>query len=297
MNLQLPLVVSDITGATGLRILRDIVAGQRDPEHLAHHRDARCRATQTEIVAALTGHYRPDHLFVLQQNLEFFDACQAQIARCDTAIEGHLGTLTAPIPAPSAPLPPSRTRRKTPKNNDLPFDVRIPLFHLTGGVDLTQIDGIGPHTALKLISEIGTDMTRWPTEKHFTSWLTLAPHNKITGGRVISSRTQSSANRAAATLRMTAMTLGRTQTALGAFHRRLAARLDKPQAITATARKLAILVYRALKGELVYLDPGADHYDAQQRSRVLRRLRHRAGALGFELVNSTTGEVLAAGVS
>ncbi len=297
MNLQLPLVVSDITGATGLRILRDIVAGQRDPAHLAQHRDPRCRATRAEIVAALTGHYRPDHLFVLQQNLEGFDACQAQIARCDTTIEDHLRALTAVIPAPVAPLPVSRSRRRTPKNNDLPFDLRAPLFHLTGGVDLTQLDGIASLTALKLISEIGTDMTRWPTEKHFTSWLTLAPNNKITGGRVISSRTQPSANRAAATLRMAAMTLGRTQTALGAFYRRMAARLDKPQAITATARKLAILVYRALKGELVYQDPGAATYDAVQRSRILRRLRQRASTLGFELVNRATGEVLAAGVS
>jgi transposase len=179
----------------------------------------------------------------------------------------------------------------------LPFDVRTPLFHLTGGIDLTQLDGIGPHRALILISEIGTDMTRWPTEKHFTSWLTLAPHNKITGGRVISSRTLPSTNRAAATLRMAAMTLGRTQTALGAFYRRMAARLDKPQAITATARKLAILVYRALKGQLVYQDPGAATYDAEQRSRLLRRLRHRAATLGFELVDRVTGEVLAAGVS
>jgi len=297
MNLQLPLVVSDITGATGLRILRDIVAGQRDPEHLAQHRDPRCRATQAEIVAALTGHYRPDHLFVLQQNLEGFDACQAQIARCDTTIEAHLRTLTAPIPAPVAPLPASRRRRKTPKNNDLPFDLRPPLFHLTGGIDVTQIDGIASLTALKLISEIGTDMTRWPTEKHFTSWLTLAPKNKITGGRVISSRTQPSANRAAATLRMAAMSLGRTQTGLGAFYRRLAARLDKPQAITATARKLAILVYRTLKGELVNQDPGAATYDAAQRSRLLHRLRQRASTLGFELVHSATGEVLQAGVS
>jgi transposase len=297
MNVQLPLVVSDITGATGLRILRDIVAGQRDPEHLAQHRDPRCRATHAEIVAALTGHYRPDHLFVLQQNLESFDACQAQIARCDTTMEAHLRTLTAPIPAPVAPLPASRSRRKTPKNNDLPFDPRTSLFHLTGGVDLTQLDGIASLTALKLIAELGTDMTPWPTEKHFTSWLTLAPNNKITGGRVISSRTRPSANRAAATLRMAAMTLGRTQTALGAFYRRLAARLDKPQAITATARKLAVLVYRALKGELVYQDPGAATYDAAQRSRTLRRLRQRASTLGFELVNRATGEVLAAGVS
>jgi transposase len=297
MNLQLPLVVSDITGVTGLRILRDIVAGQRDPGHLAHHRDPRCHATHAEIVAALTGHYQPDHLFVLQQNLESFDACHAQIARCDTAIEGHLRTLTGSVPTPPAPLPASRHRRKTPKHNDLPFDVRPPLFHLTSGVDLTQIDGIGPHTALKLIAEIGTDMTRWPTEKNFTSWLTLAPHNKITGGRVISSSTPSSANRAADILRMAAMTVGRTQTALGAFSRRIAARLDQPHAITATARKLAILVYHALKGDLVYCDPGADHYNTQQRARVLRRLRQRAATLGFELVNSTTGEVVAPGVS
>ena len=293
MNLQLPLVVSDITGVTGLRIVRDIVAGQRDPQQLAQHRDPRCRASEAEIVAALTGHYRPEQLFVLQQHLELFDACQAHIVTCDTTVDAHLRTLTAPVPAPTAPLPAPRRGRKTPKNNDLHVDVRGPLFHLTGGVDLTQIDGLGAHTALKLLSEIGTDMTRWPTEKNFTSWLTLAPKNKITGGRLISSRTPPSANRAAAILRMAAMTLGRTQTALGAFYRRLAARLDKPQAITATARKLAILVYRALKGELVYRDPGADHYNAAQRSRVLRRLRQRAAALGFELVNGTTGEVVA----
>jgi hypothetical protein len=153
-------------------------------------------------------------------------------------------------------------------------------------------DQRGDNTALKLIAEIGTDMDRWPTEKHFTSWLTLAPKNKITGGRLISSRTQPSANRAAGILRIAAMSLGRTQTALGAFYRRLAARIDKPQANTATARKLAILVYRTLKGELVYRDPGADGYDRQQRTRVVRRLRQRAATLGFSLVNRETGEIL-----
>jgi transposase len=139
------------------------------------------------------------------------------------------------------------------------------MHELTGVVDLSQIDGISPYTALKLLSEIGTDMSRWATEKHFTSWLTLAPKNRISGGRLLGSQTQPSANRAAAVLRMTAMSLGRTQTALGAFYRRLAARIGKPQAITATARKLAILVYRALKGELVYRDPGADAYDFSAR--------------------------------
>ena len=284
MNLQLPLAVSDITGVTGLRVLRDIVAGQRDPEHLAEHRDHRCRASKAEIAAALTGHYRPEHLFVLQQNLEQFDACQVQIVVCDRTIETHLQTLTAPLGPPATPLPDRRVIRK-PRDNEPRFEIRTPLHQLTGGVDLTQVDGIAPYTALKLISEIGSDMSRWPTEKHFTSWLTLAPKNKISGGRLLSSRTQPSANRAAAAFRMTAMALSRTQTALGGFYRRLAARIGKPQAITATARKLAILVYRALKGELIYKDPGAAAYDAQQQSRSLRRLRQRAAALGFELVS------------
>ena len=296
MNLQLPLVVSDITGATGLRILRDIVAGHRDPQALAEHRDHRCRASKAAIIAALTGNYRPEHLFALQQNLALFDACQTQLALCDGAIDTHMQTLTAHVPLPASPLPAPRVTKK-PRDNEPRFEIRAPLHQLTGGVDLTQIDGIAPYTALKLISEIGPDMSRWPTEKHFTSWLTLAPKNKISGGRLLSSRTQPSANRAAGVLRMTAMSLGRTQTALGAFYRRLAARIGKPQAITATARKLAILIYRALKGELAYRDPGTDAYDLQQRTRVLRRLRQRAATLGFSLLNRETGEILEPAIS
>lgn len=295
MNLQLTLVVTDITGDTGLRILRDIVAGHHDPIHLAQYRHRRCKASEAEIIAALTGHYRPEHLFVLQQNLELFDACHAQITTCDRAIETHLQAAAAAVPVPAAPLPAARVIR-TPRGHDPRFDIRTPLHHLTG-VDLSQIDGIAPYTALRLVSEIGTDMRRWQTEKHFTSWLTLAPKNKISGGRVLSSRTQPSANRAAAILRMTAMSLGRTQTALGAFYRRLAVRIGKAQAITATARKIAILVYRTLKGELVYRDPGANGYDAQQRKRILRTLRQRAETLGFALVNRQTGEVLETAVS
>ncbi len=201
-------------------------------------------------------------------------------------------TLTATREAPATPLPAPRVRRRRGVDNDPDFEIRTPLHQLTGGVDLTQIDGIGPYTALKLIAEIGTDMQRWATETPFTSWLTLAPKNRVSGGRLLSSRTEPSANRAAMILRMAAMTLGRGQTALGAFYRRLAARMGKPQAITATARKLAILVYRALKGELHYRDPGADGYDRQQRTRVLRRLRRTATTLGFNLVHRETGEIL-----
>lgn len=291
MNLLLPMVVSDITGVTGMRILRAIVAGERDPQRLAEHRDHRVRASKADIVAALTGHYRPEHLFVLQQNLDLFDACQQQIATCDQTIQTHVRALTALVTPPATPAPAPRVTTK-PRDNQPTFEIRLPLHHLTGGTDLTQIDGIAPYTALKLVAELGTDMSRWPTEKHFTSWLTLAPNNKISGGRLLSSRTQPSANRAAAMLRLAVMGLSRTQTALGAFYRRLAARIGKPQAVTATARKLAILVYRAMKGELTYRDPGADAYDQQQRARVLRSLRKRAATLGFELVNRDTGEVL-----
>lgn len=293
MNLQLHLVISDITGVTGLRILRDIIAGRTNPEDLAQHRDHRCRASAAEIAAALTGHYRPEHLFVLKQNLELFDTYQRQLATCDTEIEAQLQTLAAQTPEPASPLPNRRSNRK-PRDNEPRFEIRAPLHQLTGA-DLSRIDAIAPYTALRLVSEIGTDMSRWPTENHFTSWLTLAPKNKVSGGRIISSRTQPSANRAAAILRLAAMNLGRTQTALGAFYRRLAYRVGKAKAITATARKLAILVYRTLRGNFLYEDPGASVYDAQHRDRVLRRLRQRAARLGFDLLNRETGELLEGG--
>jgi hypothetical protein len=290
MNLQLHVVISDIAGTTGLRILRDIVSGQTDPQHLAKHRDARCQASEAEIAAALTGNYRPEHLFVLRQNLELYDALQRQVEACDVQIESHLKALTTTAAPAKAPLPSGHSRRRT-RSNEPRFDVRT-LLHQLSGVDLSQIDGIGPYGTLRLISEIGTDMSRWPSERHFTSWLTVAPNNKISGGRLLSSRTRPSANRAAAVLRMAAMSLGRTQTALGAFYRRLAYRVGKAKAITATARKLAILVYRSLKGELVYEDPGAAAYDLRRREALLRSLRDRAAALGFGLVNRQTGEVL-----
>jgi transposase len=204
-------------------------------------RHGRCRASEAEIVAALTGHYRPEHLFALQQNLALFDPCQAQTEACDRMIEAHVHTVTASITPPAEPPPPPRVTRK-PRATDPAFDIRTVLHHLTGGVDLTQIDGIAPYTALKVVSEIGTDMRRWPTAQHFTSWLTLAPKNKVSGGRLLSAQTQPSANRAAVAFRLAAASLARTQTALGAFYRRLASRIGKPQATTATARKLAVLV-------------------------------------------------------
>jgi hypothetical protein len=279
-------VVTDITGVTGLKIIRAILRGETDPTVLAQHRDRRCNASAATIAAALTGHFRAEYLFIVQQNLALYEMCQQQVTACDTAIEGVLQTLATQMPAPQTPPPPARPRQKH-NGNEPHFDVRTPLYQVTG-VDLSQLDAIGPYAALRLVSEVGTDMRRWPTEKHFTSWLTLAPRNRISGGRLLSSRTQPSANRAAALLRMAAMSLGRTQTALGAYYRRLAARVGKAKAITATARKLAILVYRTLKHGLVYQDPGAAAYDLHHKTRVLRRLRQRAAALGYGLIDLTT---------
>jgi transposase len=290
MNLKLHTVLTDLTGQTGLKIVRSILAGERDPERLAAYRDYRCHASHAEIVAALTGNYRAEHVFALRQNFAAYEFLRKQIAECDSEIEALLTALADQQPPPSGGLPDARRTRGS--KNAPGFDIRGPLHRLTGGIDLSQIDSIGPHTALQLVAEIGTDMSRWKTEKHFTSWLALTPNNKVSGGRLLSSRTPPSANRAAVMLRRCAMSLGKTSTALGAFYRRLAVRIGKAKAITATARKLALVVYRVLSGNLVYNDPGATAYHQLHRTRELKSLRRRARLLGFQLLDQTTGEVL-----
>jgi transposase len=258
MNLKLHTVLSDLTGRTGLAIVRSILKGEGDPERLATHRDHRCHASHAEIVAALTGNYRAEHLFALKQNFAAYEFLLRQIAECDSEIEAVLTTLAAQQPPPAATLPAPRHRAIS--KHQPQFDLRSPWHRLTGGADLSQVDGISAQAALQIIAEIGTDMSRGKSEKHFTSWLALAPNNKVSGGRLLSSRTAPSANRAAVILRRCAMSRARTATALGAFYRRLAARAGKAKAITATARKLAVLVYRVLSGNFLYEDPGATAY-------------------------------------
>jgi transposase len=280
MNVQLHHAVTDITGVTGMRIIRAIVAGERSPEVLAAHRDVRCAASDATLRAALTGHYRPEHVFALQQALELYDFHQVKIADCDTEIETALQALAAERTEPTMPLP---ARRHAKGRNEPTFDVRTALYRLLGA-DLSQIHGLGPYTVLRLVAECGDDMTRWPTAKHFTSWLCLAPANKISGGRVLSTATRRSSNRATALLRIAAVNIGRTQTALGAFYRRLAARVGKAQAVTATARKLAVLFYKALRFGMAYADPGVSAYEARYRHRLVQHLQRRAKSLGFTLV-------------
>lgn len=290
MNLQLQHVVSDVTGMTGMGIIRAIVAGERAPEALAKHRDNRCKASAETLREALVGNYRPEHVFALKQAVELYDCYQEHIARCDEQIERTLAELAASATPASEPLPPARRKGRQP--NEPRFDVRGALYALVG-LDLTQVHGLGPSLALQLVGECGTDMARWPTVKHFTSWLCLAPGSKISGGKVLSSRTRRSSNRAAALLRLAATTVGKTDTALGAFYRRLGGRIGKAKAITATARKIAVLFYNTLRHGWQYADPGASYYEQRYRERTLANLRRRAQSLGYVLqeIPASTAEV------
>ncbi len=243
-------------------------------------RDIRCKSSEGSVRAALIGNYQPEHLFSLKQAMELYDFYQARVEECDAEIESVLVTLKADKEHPEAPLPEPRHRTRQP--NAVSFDTRPALYHLTG-VDLTQIHGMGPYLALRLISECGTDLSRWPTAKHFTSWLTLSPGCKISGGKVLSARTQKTGNRVTSLLRLAAVTVGRTNTALGAFYRRLSARIGKAKAVTATARKIAVLFYNAMRFGMAYQDPGADEYERRYRERVIKHLHRRASHFGFTL--------------
>src|SRR3954463_12215273 len=280
MNLQLQHVVADITGASGLRIIRAIVAGERDPAVLAALRDHRCKAPEETIRQALVGNDREEHVFALAQALELYDLYQAKVEACDARVEAVLERLRAAVPPPAEPLSPARDRTRQP--NAPSFDVHAAL-HALLGVDLTRIHGLGPYLALKLVGECGTDLSAGPSAKHFTSWLCLSPSNKISGGKVLSARTRRSGSRAASLLRLAARTVGRAPTALGAFYRRLSARIGKAKAITATARKIAVLFYNTLRHGMHYADPGASYYEERYRQRVLATLKRRARALGYAL--------------
>lgn len=293
MNLQLHHVVSDITGATGMKIIRAIIAGEHRPAVLAQHRDIRCKESSKTIEKSLKGNYQEEHLFSLTQAVELFDYYTQKVNECDRRIEVTLNLLGKDKQLPDKPLPKARHRTKQP--NALTFDIRSSLYQVLG-IDLTQIHGIGPSLALKLISECGTDMSRWPTSKHFTSWLCLSPGNKISGGKILSSRTRRSSSRATAALRLAAITIGKTSTALGAFYRRLSSRVGKSKAVTATARKIAVLFFNALRHGMQYVDPGANYYEARYQKRLLDNLSKRAAALGY-ILQENKNQDLATGVS
>jgi transposase len=282
MNLLLHNVVSDITGVTGMRIIKAILVGERDPLVLAGFRDPRCKNSRETISRSLEGHYKPEHLFNLTQAVELYEFYQAKIADCDRQIEEQLGVFDDRTDGQQT-TPPAKGKMA---GNAPGFDVRGDLHRMTG-VDLTCIEGIDAYTALKVISEVGIDMSRWKSAKQFASWMGLCPGNKVSGGKRLSGKTKSVANRAAIALRIAANSLYRSKSALGAYLRRQKARLGAPKAITATAHKLARLIYSMLKHGTQYVDAGQDYYEQRYRTRVVENLKRRALELGFTLVKTS----------
>lgn len=288
MNLHLHKVLSDITGQSGMAIIRAIVEGERDPIKLASMKHKQVKASEKQMVKALTGHYRPEHLFTLKQALKAYDFFQGQLKELDQEIEVYMSTLESKIGPDEAPLPPtSKYRRK----NQPYFDLRSEL-HRICGVDLTRIDGLDALTVQTIISEIGWDMSRFPTGKNLASYLGLCPNNAKTGGKVKKSRTRKNHNAASTAFRLAAQSLHRSKSALGAFYRRMRYRLGAPKAITATANKLCRIFYRLLKFGEQYVDVGMEAYERQHQDRVVNNLIKRAKSLGFQLIALETGQVV-----
>jgi transposase len=292
MNLHLHHVLADITGQSGLAILEAILAGERNPRTLAGLVDRQVKQSQDQIEAALTGDYRAESLFVVDQALQTYRQLQQQIAQCDVAIDKHLATMgdgVGPKQAsgPSGPVPQEVAAAKPNKRRKPQTALELSLagqLKRILGVDLTAIPGLNVLAVLTLLSEIGTNMSKWRHEKAFASWLGLSPNRKVSGERVLSSRTRKVNNRAATTLRLAAMVLGKTDTPLGAFYRRKRAQLGAPKAITATARKLACLIYRLIKAGQAYQEVDVRTYELKYKDQIVRSLRKRANGFGFDLV-------------
>lgn len=282
MNLQLHHVIADLTGETGMKIIRAIIAGERDARELAKNRNHRCKNSFAIIELSLTGNYREEHLFSLQQALELYDVYQEKIAACDREIEKQLVKVATHQEITIIPNASSRRSKQASKNAPS-FNLEMQLQGLTG-INLLDVPGINSLSALALIGEIGLDMTRWKGVKQFASWLGLAPGNKVSGGKRLSGKTKQSNNRAAATLRLAASTLYRSPTALGAYLRRLKSRLGPAKAITATAHKIAKIIYNMLRYGVEYREAGQDYYEQQYQDRIIRNLKKKAEILGFSLV-------------
>jgi transposase len=281
MNLQLANVISDIMGVTGQKILRAILAGERDAEKLAGMRHAGIQASREEIVASLTGNWRAELLFALKQEMDRYDFCQWQIAECDAEIEGHLGTLPAKPQKTDSPDQPAPTQKKKRASGNSPsFALDKELVRITG-VDFTRIEGINVMTAQTILSEVGLDMSKWKSEAHFASWLGLCPNNSVTGGKVLRRGTRKVVNRAATAFRIAASTLRRSDSYLGAQFRRFRTRLGAPRAITAMAHKMSRLFYRMLRYGQEYVDRGQQFYQDKYRQQQIALLNKQAAQLGL----------------
>jgi transposase len=286
MNLKLTNVISDITGVTGMEIIRAIIDGEHNPSILAQFRDGRCKKSKEEIAKSLEGNYRSEHLFVLQQAVELYDFYGEQIQVCDRQLEARYNQFELPE-QPGTPAPELHKPKRS--KNHPSFELSQSLYRMTG-VDLTQIDGIEALSVQTILTEVGTDMNKWPTVKHFTSWLGVSPNNKITGGEVKSRSTKKTKNRANTAFRRAAQSLSRSQSASGAFYRRIRSKHGAPVAITATAHRLARIFYFMLLRREPYRDIGADYYDKQHKAKSIRNLQRRAALLGLRLEPSSPAE-------
>jgi len=275
MNIQLSEVLTDVMGMTGQAIIRDIVAGERDPAVLARHRQSRVKASEADIRRALTGNWRDEHVFVLAQSLAMYDSLAQRVTECDAKMQA----LLTPLGCHEVNLhgPGKRAGKNTPA-----FDLRMALARWAG-VDLTRINGLALTSVLTILSEVGPELSRFTSVKHFCSWLGLCPGTKVSGGKVLSARTRRSTNRVRQALKLAAMSLSRNSSALGAFYRRMCARMDKPRANTAVAHKLARMIYFMLTRGEDYVDQGQQRYEEQQRQRSIAALRRRAADLGFAI--------------
>ena len=282
MNIQLTQVLSDITGATGMAIIRTILAGERDPHRLAALRDRRCAKGTAEIAKALTGNYRAEHLFALKQALTLYDAYTEQLRECDAEIERQFAALAPASGDDLPPLDPSDKRDSHSKNG--PKYAARSLLYRVVGVDLVAIPGLGAAIVQELIAEIGTDISAWPTVKHFCAWLGLAPHNDISGGKVLHSRILKTHNRAGQAFRLAARSVSRSDSVFGAFYRRMKARIGPEKAIVATAHKIARTFYHLLKHRVPFRELGAEAYEQRTREREIIYLKRKAAKLGLTLL-------------
>lgn len=292
MNLHLHVVLSDISGFSGMKILRAINRGERDPYALAMLAHPSVKALKQEIAKALTGHYHDEQLFILHQALDQYDFLKGQIDECDEKIKACFAKFDTMEPAPASEAAPAKRPRKSRSKNSPKFDLRKELIRISG-VDLTRIDGIDTITAFTIISELGVDLSAFPNEKCFASWLGLCPNNRITGNRVKSTRTRKVQNRVANALRLSAQSLHRSKSYLGALYRRFTTRMAAPQSITAAAHRLAILVYRTLRYGHAYVDAGEEAYEQRHQERALKALTRKAKQLGYDILDPKTGECLA----
>jgi transposase len=279
MNLQLDNVITDITGQTGMKIMRAIVAGNCDPKILAGYRDPNCKNSRETIEKSLEGFYSAEQVFKLKQAIDLYDYYGRMITECDRKTEEYLKKIPAKVNPDEKPLPSSKKTNSHCKNAP-DYDLRSQLYRLSG-VDLTAIDGLNASTVFTILSETGVDMSKWETEKHFASWLCLCPNNKRSGGKILSTRTRKTKSRANRALRQGARSLHRSPTYLGAYFRRMRVRLGAAKAVTATAHKLACIIYKMLKEQIEYVDAGEDFYLKKNREREIKRLNKRANALGF----------------